>query len=155
MPLIVDCYNILHHTMPPSMAGLDEGGLCRMLARSVWAGSAMSVVCDGGPKQSLARESPVEGVELIYPGRGKSADAWIMDKVQSDNAPRRLTIATSDREIQKAAKRRGCKVITAEELIRVLSIQGGLKNAARGKPAGPLSADEVDRWLRTFGVEEK
>jgi len=158
MPLIVDCYNVLHHAMPESLAGLDEAGLCMALSRSPWAGQDITVVCDGGPKPMLARESPVEGVVLIYAGRGRSADAWIHDAINRESAPRRLTVATSDREIQKAAKRRGCKAITAAELIRIItSPRGGSGGTGgkggRGKPAGPLSEDEVRRWMREFGVD--
>ncbi|MCE9592058.1 MAG: NYN domain-containing protein [Planctomycetes bacterium] len=154
MPLVVDCYNVLHQTMPASMAGLDEDGLCRALARSLWAGQTITVVCDGAPKPHLARESPVAGVELVYAGKSRSADAWIMEMIQRESAPRRLTVATSDREIQKAAKRRGAKVIPAEELIRTLSIQGPKGGGRGGKPSGPLSEDEVARWMREFGVDE-
>lgn len=50
MSLIVDCYNVLHVTMPPLLAGLDEGRLCAVLDRTPWADSAVTVVADGRPK---------------------------------------------------------------------------------------------------------
>jgi predicted RNA-binding protein with PIN domain len=157
--LIVDCYNVLRTTMPPALAGLDEAGLCRALARSAWAGQRITVVCDGAPKPH-ARDSPVPEVELVYAGRGESADDLIAGLIEADSAPRRLTVVSSDRAIQKAAKRRRAAAMSSEELIHVLASGAGAPGTRYGPSTGgrinrgkPLEAPEVDRWLEEFGFD--
>ncbi len=155
MPLIVDCYNVLYAPMPASLAGLDEAGLCRALARSVWRGQRVVVVCDGLVKPHGPDVSPVEGVELRYSGRGRSADDVIVELVDADSAPRRLTVVSSDRQVQKAARRRRCRVVSSEDFIRALAATPGAKHhgADDRRPLTPLSEQEVTRWLKRFGVD--
>ncbi|NBC10130.1 MAG: hypothetical protein GVY24_00145, partial [Planctomycetes bacterium] len=80
--LIIDCYNVLHTPMPPMLAGLDEAGLCRALARTRWVDrtGGIVVVADGKPKPlpddrsgAVLEQSPVAGVELWWSGPGRSA----------------------------------------------------------------------------------
>ena len=105
MPLLIDCYNVLHAQKPVSLAGLEEASLCALLAASPWARSGVTVVCDGRPKPhsptpgELA-SSPGGGVELIFSGPGRSADDVIIGLIEKDSAPRRLTVVSSDRTIQ-------------------------------------------------------
>jgi uncharacterized protein len=156
MSLIVDCYNILHAEMPPPLAGLDEAGLCRAIARSAWRGQPVTVVCDGKVKPGGAsdfRGSPVDEVVLLFAGKGKSADDVILDMIDADHSPRKLVIATSDREIQKAARRRKCKVLSAEQFIRTLSSRPGEKSV-EARPTAPLDESEVGRWLEEFGFDD-
>jgi predicted RNA-binding protein with PIN domain len=158
VPLIVDAYNVLHTTMPPGLAGLDERWLCLALARSVWGGDRVVVVCDGSVKPHGPAVSPVESVELIYSGPGRSADDVIVAMIGVNTAPRMLTVVSSDREIQKAARRRRCRVMSSDQLVHVLAAGSpGASSAQQGgekdQPAGPLSEDEVQQWLERFGIE--
>lgn len=156
MALLVDCYNVLHTAMPASLAGLDEAGLCIALDR--WArGGRVVVVCDGSVKPHGPEASPAEGVELVYSGPGRSADDVIIAMIDADTAPRRLTVVSNDRTIQKAARRRRCRVMTCERLIGVLAAGSrGTSSAAKhgmNTPMGPLNEEEVERWLEHFGID--
>jgi len=113
MPLLVDCYNVLHVTMPPPLAGLDEGGLCRaIVAAGLHRDGTAVVVADGRPKPLGETASPVAGVELIYAGAERTADDVIIERIGADSAPRRLTVVTNDREIVRAASDMGVGVLT-------------------------------------------
>jgi predicted RNA-binding protein with PIN domain len=160
MPLIVDCYNVLHATMPPSLAGLDEARLCLLLADSPWARQRMVVVCDGVVKPGGPATSPQPGVELIYSGPGRSADEVIIRLIDADSAPRRLTVVSDDRELRKAARRRRARDMEAARFIQVLASVLGRRG--KGRPGGggagkltpaTLSASEVEAWLKEFGLE--
>ena len=158
MPLLVDCYNVLYADMPTRLAGLDEAGLCRVLASSVWGGQGVVVVCDGHVKPNGPEASPVVGVDLIYSGPGRSADDVIIEMIDRDSAPRRITVVSNDRAIQKAAKRRRCRVMSSETLIAVLSAGGPRRHQTTGTTnkeylSGPLTEDEVEHWLEQFGVD--
>lgn len=155
MALLIDCYNLMHTTMPTQLAGLDEAGLCMALGR--WRGGGrIVVVCDGRVKPHGPEVSPAEGVELVYSGPSRSADDVIIAMIDADSAPRRLTVVSNDRAIQKAARRRRCRVMTCERLIGTLTARGAnpaAKQGGRVMPTGPLSEDEVDRWLEQFGID--
>jgi predicted RNA-binding protein with PIN domain len=157
VPLLVDAYNVMHATMPPSLAGLDEAGLCRALGRSPWAGDRIVVVCDGVAKPLGVNESPDPRVDLVFSGPRRSADDVIIAMIDADTAPRRLTVVSTDREIRRAARRRRATSLTAEQFIQLLAAArsgGSSSRADEPPPAGPLDEAEVERWLRRFGVDE-
>lgn len=161
MPLIVDCYNLLHADMPPILAGLDEDRLCRLLDISAYPDGAITVVCDGLPKPHLPSRSPVESVALVYSGSDQSADDVIIAAIDADTAPRRLTVVSDDRQIQKAARRRRAKVVGCTALVAELrglaERTRDLQSKGPGHPPhaqsdGPAAGD-VETWARMFGVD--
>ena len=141
--------------MPPSLAGLDEDGLCRILATSPWAGDRIVVVCDGVVKPGTPRVSPVSQVELIYSGKGRSADDVIIQMVVAYSAPRSMYVVTDDREIRSAVKRRKAQVISTGSFIRALASTPPTGSrpdpVTRHRPA--LPAGEVNAWLEEFGID--
>ena len=159
MSLIVDCYNVLHATMPPLLAGLDEGGLCQALARSQWANGPMTVVADGRPKPFRAVESPVASVELLYagsvPGRHRDADGLIISLIDAHTAPRRLTVISSDRQVRAAARRRRARDVDSDTFIERLAGQLRRRSAGPTPPSRPnippLPPELVQRWRDAFG----
>jgi hypothetical protein len=159
MPILIDCYNVLHAEKPPALAGLGEASLCALMARGPWARAGVTVVCDGSPKPHSPDPREVEPVELIFSGPGRSADDVIIRLIDEDTAPRRLTVVSSDRTIRRAARRRRARDWSSESfLVRLAqAARGGRQGGgatAPGKPAtGPLPDDHVERWLDYFGVE--
>lgn len=163
MPLIIDCYNVLHTTMPPMLAGLGEAGLCHALARTTWASAGgglggITVVADGRPKPLGVVESPVAVVDLVYAGSHRSADDLIIDLINAYSAPRRLTVVSSDRVIRAAARRRRARDMSSDDFIDKLCHQ--LRKHAVGPPpvsrpnVAPLPPELVHRWKRAFGFED-
>ena len=158
MPLLVDCYNVLYASMPVNLAGLDETALCWRLSRSLWCGGRITVVCDGVVKPHGPARSPVDAVDLIYSGPDRTADDVIMAMIDVESAPRRLEVVSSDRQIQKAARRRRCRVLDSVEFIHRLARSRGGKNRAaprttEGDITAPLDEREVAHWLKQFGVD--
>jgi predicted RNA-binding protein with PIN domain len=151
MPVLIDCYNLLHTTMPPTLAGLDERGLCRVLARSRFAGERITIVCDGKPKPHAPAGS-TDGISLIYSGPTRTADDVIVAKIRSDTAPRRLIVVSSDRQIQAAARRRRANVFSSQQFIHLLAPGAANDQPAAGRPTGSLTDDQVERWLAEFGL---
>jgi len=156
MPLIIDCYNLLHHPMPQPLAGLDERRLIQLLAGSAWAAEGVTIVCDGVVKRGGPSASDSPGVELLYSGPRRDADAVIAELIQRNTAPRRLVVVSNDREVQKAARRRravcwGCGRFVGE-LGRLMG--GGDGQCESPLPPGHrLSDEEVRAWADEFGVD--
>ena len=159
MPLLIDCYNLLHTTMPSNLAGLEEGRLCELLARGPWTRSRerVAVVCDGVVKPGGLAESPAPGVELLYSGRRQSADDVIIDLIDACSSPRRLVVVSNDRVIQRACRRRRGQSWSCEkfigELARLAASGGASSGGTPPQKQRSLSADEVEQWLETFGID--
>lgn len=154
MLLLIDGYNLLKATMPPGLAGLDELGLCRALDRSGLSQGHVTVVFDGSYKPGLLAASPVDGVELVYAGRGRSADEVIFGLIQQHTYPARLTVVSSDHEIQRAAKRRRARAIDSKTFIHelLLTLRHAVNRSQndKGQAIAPLASDD---WARLFGVD--
>jgi predicted RNA-binding protein with PIN domain len=148
MSLIIDAYNVLHctHTLPEPWAMMSATDLCRYLESSPWAGSAMTVVCDGKPKPE---EGSYRGsVRLIYSGPGRDADSVIEQLIATDHGPRDLIVVSNDRRIQSAAKRRKAKPMSAESFLNQL-----VASARGDSPNTPPDMGDTDDWLKEFGYE--
>jgi hypothetical protein len=169
--LVVDAYNVLHVTgvLPPELAGLEVQELAELVAGSRWGRHQVALVCDGvRPKPPAARGGverrapPVadrlpSGIGVHYAGPGASADALIARMVEESSHPRRLTIVSNDRAVQRSATRRRASILTADKWLHQLAADHA-RAPAKGRTKvrrdpGPLSPAQVDAWLRYFGVE--
>lgn len=151
MPLVIDCYNVLH--ADPRHA-LTTATLCARLAQTRWARHGVTVVCDGQPKPS-EYFTPPDPVELVHSGPGRSADDVIINTINASANPRRLVVVSSDNMIRAAARRRRANTWTSEEFLRRLADETrDTPNRPADKPLNPQLTDEqVDHWLRAFGFE--
>lgn len=163
MDLLIDTYNLLHAPMPVELAGLNEERLCHLLAVGPWRKPVL--VCDGKPKPGLPTRSPVPGVRIVFSGVGKTADDWIIEAVATSHSPKQMTIVTNDRQIQKHVRRRRARVLTCEQFIRQLETLAASQLGHSDKALPPsqaqkpdsvgLSEQEVERWLKRFGLNEE
>lgn len=157
MGLLVDGYNVLYTDMPVNLAGLDEVGLCVLLSRSIWAKGPITVVYDGKVKPHGPARSPVAAVKLVYSGPDRSADEVIISAIDADSAPRRLLVVSTDRQIQKAARRRRCQIMDSMAFVHHLAKGWRSGVDHQGQQAGgeftkPLDGDEVQQWLKYFDI---
>jgi len=157
VPLIIDTYNALHVTgvLPPELAVGDPEGLAALIAGSRFGGDAVWLICDGVPR-GAAR---VGRIVIEGAGPGKSADDHIAAFLDRSSAPRRITVVTSDRAIQRKARSRGADWMKSEEFLAMLA-----DDARRIKPAKPaarkpdprrsvpLNEREVAGWMTLFEI---
>jgi hypothetical protein len=160
MPLVIDTYNVLHTVgvLPPELAGLDIGGLGRLLSGSRYRQEKATLVCDGLPTGPLPPLQPP--LTVRFAGRDRTADDLIGQIVRASSAPRRLMVVSSDHAVQRTARKRRCKVLTSQEFLQQLADDavtvGNLarSSTARQRPHG-MSAEQVDHWVRIFDIDEK
>lgn len=155
--VIVDTYNLLHAALGPAGGGRDFGvaGLARLILQSRYRRRPVRLVCDGrrGPDDRV--EAPLGAVEIVYAGPGKEADAVIERFIRDSNAPRRLTVVSSDRRIVRAARKRRAETLASERFLAHL-----LTDSARGTAGAesnphreevPLGSASVEAWMAYFG----
>ena len=151
MPYLVDGSNLAGAARDRRL-GLprDEQELVRLLASFAEArGTRLSVVFDG-PAQGrggAGRARQAGRVKVHYSGSGRTADDQIVDMVRADNAPRDVTVVTSDRDLRSRVLAAGGRVmgctVFAEALHRVAA--GGV---AEDKPL-PGDIQDWEDYFKT------
>ena len=157
MTFLIDGNNVLHCPMPPMLAGLDERGLCIAISRTHWCSTGVTIVFDGRPGVHRPVESPEPLIELVYSGPTRTADDLIMERINADSSPRRMTVVSTDRQIRKAARRRRAASWTSERFIQDLACLIRLGRQGVDQDRKPrfedLEPEEVQRWLDQFGLD--
>lgn len=155
--IIVDAFNVLHVTgvLDRDHAGPDIEDLAGLIAASRWAGVPTTLACDG-PGSGAAKFRPPAGVSVVFAGAGRDADSLIEEMIGGDSAPRSLRVVSSDRRLQRAARKRRAGWISSEDFLRGLNHDaqrsGTRIGASAPGPAVPLPDEAVARWLERFGV---
>ena len=156
---IIDGHNLLHSVckIEENAKAISEPALCKTLAAYLrLTGEKAAIVFDGsGPPDKRAFDG-ISNVEVQFAGSSTDADTVIEDKIKASTAPKGLTIVSSDRQLQQAARARRATIIKSE--IFWLEVQKELsrKRAPREPSAKRqgLSQSETEHWLTIFGIEE-
>jgi predicted RNA-binding protein with PIN domain len=129
-------------------------GLMEELARFAGAkGVRVEVVFDGAPEKHFADGASYRGVRVFYAERGSNADERIKGMVEEAKERQTLLVVTSDRALANYVRRCGARVLRAGEFRR--RMDDALREAedATENDARPVvAAEEVDGWMRYFGV---
>ncbi|UCF15378.1 MAG: NYN domain-containing protein [Phycisphaerales bacterium] len=135
---------------------ISDVGLCRIVGRYLRIiGRSGEMIFDGtGPRDKSGFDN-IDNLEVLFAGFGTDTDTVIEDKISVSTAPKRLTIVSSDRRLQKAARARKATSIKAEVFWADLQKQLSQKRATK-EPAAKhrgLSTGETKKWLEYFGLE--
>ncbi len=167
MPILIDGYNLLNVAGVPvpvrGKATLEKArlALLNFLAESLDPEEVPRtvVVFDAhDPPWGVPRETRHKGLLVLFATREADADSLIEDLIRADNAPRRLTVVSSDHRIQRAARRRRARAVDSDVwYAEVVRARQQRNRPAEGpqRPAGPLLEEDVSYWLKEFGVSEK
>jgi predicted RNA-binding protein with PIN domain len=165
--LLVDTYNVLHHPLAMRELPHDSGPaeLAALIAAGRHRRSRALLVCDGMPRKlgpAAHRDAElrfhVEGSELLYAGPGRDADSLIERLIEADSAPRRLTVVSSDRRIQRAGRRRKARVMPSHDFLGVLFRDVDSAKQRWRRPTFttevPLSPMAIRYWKDLFKIDE-
>jgi uncharacterized protein len=166
MPLLIDGYNLLHIS---GILGRDRGpgglqasrlALLNFLAASIDPKELprTTVVFDAGdPPWGMPQRIEHRGIAVRFAAKYESADELIEELIQTESAPRRLVVVSSDHRIQRAARRRKAQAVDSDvwyaELVRIRRQRQESVASAPARTAVPLLEEDVDYWLRQFGGE--
>ena len=94
-------------------------------------------------------------LEVFFTGRSTDADTIIENKISVDSAPKRLTVVSSDRRIQKAAKARKAVIINSDAFWQDVIKQLGRKRKMQEpeQKRNGLTQGETEQWLKLFDLE--
>ncbi len=154
--LLIDTYNLLHawRNSPLEENGADVAALARLLGASGYASGPIQLICDGTPPSGHDGQHDFqEGiVRITYAGVGKDADSLIEAIIERSSAPTRLLVVSSDRRIQRAAKRRRAYAIQSQRFIALLVNDARNSAVPAAEKPGSVEPEDVSAWLGYFSL---
>lgn len=166
MPTLIDGYNLLYvtgivgHGRGPGGLERSRTALLNFLAASLDPAeiARTTIVFDArNAPPGLPRTMSHHGIVVRFAAECETADEMIAELIRVDSAPRRLTVVSSDHEVQRSARRRRAKAVDSDiwyaELIRARRQRLSAASDLPARPAVPLLEEDVRYWLRFFGEE--
>jgi uncharacterized protein len=113
----------------------------------------LNVVFDGAPDPQFPDGSSYRGVRIFYSRPGSDADSRVVEMVEAERNKKSLVVVTSDRKLASRVRACGARVMRSGEFRRTLDET--VETAPDQEPDAPnIKDDEMNEWLRYFGVEE-
>jgi hypothetical protein len=165
MRFLIDGYNLLHRLglmrtrmAPGELAGARQR-LVSMLMKA--CGKDAGLICivfdSAGVPAKRAPDRIDQDIDIRFARGGEAADDVIEDLIRSHSAPKQLTVISDDHRLQRAARRRACRVLSCttylEEMERKLRPTSPEPKADAAGARSP--ADDPDFWVRTFASMEQ
>lgn len=158
---LIDGYNLLH-AMGVLCGPVGPGGLekARLRLLGLLAGGfgdearSVTVVFDAAraPPHADAEQS-FRGVQVRFAVRQEEADDLIELLLEEDSAPRRVTLISDDHRLQRAARRRACRVQGCDDFLEWLDRHrrdGKPRPAEEPEKRDKLTEAEMQNWLAEF-----
>lgn len=161
MALLIDGYNLLHGT-DLFGRGRDAGTL--EASREALLGFVMATL--EGPELSQttivfdSKEAPPglprsyrrDGLSIRFATGYADADELLEELIAADNAPKKLTVVSSDHRVQRAARRRRARTVDSHQWYFEMRQRAARPGSAAhdAKPEGPFSTEEVAAYVRQF-----
>jgi len=160
MPFLIDGYNLLH-AIDKTGQDWDAVGdirLCHILSRYLQRiDEKGEVIFDGKGPPEKSRFENIERLEVVFTGLRTDADTVIENKIQSNTAPKALTVVSSDRRLRRAAAVRKATAVKSDEFWKTVIREVKKKRKRSVEPAAKrkgLNQSETKQWMKYFGLEE-
>ncbi len=116
-------------------------------------GVRATVVFDGHPLRPDMASQDLGPLRLRVPDPGRDADSVIREIVEQSARPSELIVVTSDKALYSYVKTLGASVLRAHEW-NALERKGSARKAPAAGAEKPDREDDVEGWLRRFGVDD-
>jgi predicted RNA-binding protein with PIN domain len=97
-----------------------------------------------------------QGMTIHFARDHENADALLEDYIAANDAPRQLTVVSSDHRVQRAARRRKATAVDSGAWYRTVDQQQPQRqqDPEAPKPDAPLNEVQVQQWLKFFGENQ-
>lgn len=157
MPYIIDGHNLIPKIPGMSLQDVDDElqlvkllqEFCRVNRKRV------EVYFDNAPPGNTGARN-YGRVVARFIRQGGNADEAIRKKlVRLGGEARNWTVVSSDREVQAHARAARAKILAAEAFANQLVGLSDMDDSGPSQAAGELSEQEVDDWMKLFGIDEE
>lgn len=165
--LIIDGYNLMHawglarQTYGPGdLERLRERFLRELAGRLTDEEQKRTTIVFDASGETPADVSSIqkhEKMRVVYAESEVDADTRIEQIIARHSAPRQIRVVSSDRRLQRAARRRRGKFVTSERFVGELqraspdASSKPLPRELEAKFTGELTETEMAEWLEIFG----
>lgn len=143
--VLIDAHNVLHQDRTLRTLMHEPERARSELERLLAGRQHLHLFYDGGPGGEV-RTSHRQGLRVDYAGTGE-ADDRIVQWLQHNHS-RRAVVVTDDAELRRRVRTLGAGVMDADGFLTGLRRERDPR-----EDRGPLSAAEVDEWMRIFGLD--
>ena len=159
MILIIDGYNLLHASgvfgRERGPRGFEQSRLALLDTRVDLLGEDAArtiVVFDAAnAPDGLPGRYTHGGIRVWFAREYPDADSLIEELIVDDNSPTSMTVVSSDRRLQAAARRRRAEAVDSDAwLSEMRAKRRHAAERADAKPAEP-SPHDVEAWKKYFG----
>jgi len=116
---------------------------------------SVCVVFDTSRSSHQDQQSTFHGIRIIYSTSHVSADECIQQLIKEHTSPQKLTVVSSDHQIQRSAKARGATSVDSEIWIETLNTRQHLSDREDTPeelfPEKPDGQIDTRKWLDEFG----
>ncbi len=156
MPILIDGHNLIGQLPGIDLADPDDEARLVMVLRRYAArrrGRKIVVIFDGGVYGHPGNLNGY-GVEAHFVRMPANADSELIRRIRAIRRCSEWLVVSSDRAVAGAAQAHGVPVLSAQAFARRLAALDQPKASIQAKRNDrPLSAAEVEEWLRLFGLE--
>jgi len=158
MPVIIDGHNLLRsiQKLSEDFESVNDLRLCHIVGRYLkLTGEKGEIVFDGTGPPDKTSYGNISNLEVLFAGRNTDADKVIQDKIRANTAPKRLTVVSSDRKLQAAARARKATALKSNVFWANLQKQLSRRTKIKEPPAKRhgLSEAETEQWLKFFRIK--
>ena len=109
---------------------------------SEWDRSRVWIVFDSQADLGLPKEHVYRGIRVTFSRDHSSADELIIQAIRSHPTPKKLTVVSSDHQIQRAGLGRGARVMESEDWVTHRLPECPSELSAEGRSPSGLSIDD-------------
>lgn len=78
----------------------------------------LTLIFDAHNQEDDLRRTHYKNVEILYSGRGETADDLILTMIENAEVPGNYTVVTSDKQLASAFRRHGGRSVSAEAFLK-------------------------------------
>jgi predicted RNA-binding protein with PIN domain len=114
----------------------------------------LTAVFDGAPDPGFPDGASYRGVKIFYARAGSDADHRIVEIVEAERNRKNLVVVTSDGKLASRVRVCGVRVMRSGEFRRMMDETADAAPNEAEPNVPNVKVDELDQWLRYFGVDE-
>ncbi|MCU0491359.1 MAG: NYN domain-containing protein [Chloroflexaceae bacterium] len=157
MPVLIDGHNVIGQLPNIKLSDADDEAQLVMLLRRYALrkrGRRVVVVFDRGVYGHPDNLNGY-GVEAVFVRPPQNADGELIKRIRGVKRRDEWLVVTSDRAVAGEARAHGIPVVSAQEFARrLLALHAPAPTLRDKRNDKPLSKQEIEDWLRIFGVED-
>jgi predicted RNA-binding protein with PIN domain len=152
--MLIDGHNLIGAGVFEDIRLEDEDDEMKLIARlRIWRSryqKRMTVIFDRGIPGGYDAKLSGAGVDVVFAADPEQADDLIRRRLARQG--RNLTLVTNDDALLREARGRGVSTMRGLEFVQRFQAKSSRAAEAGTEIEPPVSAAEVDHWLREFGA---